>query len=94
MNKTLYIPMMAAVFALSACSTTPDCLEKQPYMSAQQFPELTSPPGLEVPGTDPDMQIPTVSDGPIAAYAQAPEGTDPELESSRCLTTPPPMASR
>lgn len=93
MNKTLYIPMMAAVLALSACSSTPDCLEKQPYMSAQQFPGLTSPPGLEVPDGDSDMQIPTVSDGPIAAYAQAPEGTDPELESSRCLTTPPPLAS-
>lgn len=93
MNKTLYIPMVAAVLALSACSSTPDCLKKQPYTSAQQFPELKSPPGLQVPGADPDMQIPSVSNGPIAAYAKAPAGTDPDLENSRCLTTPPPIAS-
>lgn len=93
MNKTLYIPMMAAVLALSACSSTPNCLKKQSYMSAQQFPGLKSPPGLKAPGADPDMQIPSVSKGPIAAYTKAPEGTDPTLENSRCLTTPPPIAN-
>lgn len=93
MKKALFIVMTSAVLGLSACSSTPDCLGKQSYTSAQQFPELKSPPGLEVPAPDPDMAIPSVSNGPIAAYATAPEGTDPKLEGSRCLTTPPPLSS-
>jgi len=91
-NKTLYIPFAAVLVGLSACSSTPSCLKSQPYTDAQQFPGLKSPPGLDVPAPDPDMQIPNVSDGPIAAYATAPAGTDPEIENSRCLTTPPPIS--
>ncbi|MDA3921143.1 MAG: hypothetical protein PF501_10745 [Salinisphaera sp.] len=93
MNKVLYLAIVAAVATLSACSSTPNCLKDQPYMQAKQFPPLKSPPGLQVPKPDADNQIPSVANGPVGAYAQAPKGTDSNNEYNRCLTTPPPIAT-
>lgn len=93
MNKALYVTLAAAVAILSACSSTPNCLKDQSYMSATQFPALKSPPGLQVPNPDADNEIPSVADGPVGSYAQAPNGTETDNEYSRCLTAPPPVSN-
>lgn len=92
MSKAVYIFWVGCVALLSACSSTPDCLEQQSYMDAKAFPPLRSPAGLDVPAPDPSMQVPDVASGPVGAYAQAPNGTDAEDPAARCLVTPPPMA--
>lgn len=79
-----------APLLLAGCSTTPDCLEPRPYMNAQQFPPLDSPPGLDVPEPDPSMSIPRVASGPVGTYDAPPESAS-ENPFSRCLIAPPPM---
>ncbi|WP_423823853.1 hypothetical protein V5738_07745 [Salinisphaera sp. SPP-AMP-43] len=78
--------------ALTGCAGTPDCFKNQSYTDAQTFPKLKNTAGLSVPASDPDMQIPAVSGGPVAAYKASPQGTDSENPQSRCLTTPPPLS--
>lgn len=77
--------------ALGGCAGTPDCLKNQSYTDAKTFPKLKRTAGLSVPASDPDMQIPAVTGGPVAAYKVPPQGTDSENPQSRCLTTPPPL---
>ncbi|MGB7755403.1 MAG: hypothetical protein WBL23_05015 [Salinisphaera sp.] len=81
--------VLAAI--LGGCAGSPDCLKTQRYQNASVFPKLKSPAGLQIPKPDPDMQIPDVSNGPIAAYSTAPQGTEADNPQSRCLTTPPPL---
>lgn len=83
------IVVMVAI--IGGCAGTPDCLKSQRYEDASAFPKLNNPAGLEIPKPDSDMQIPNVSDGPVAAYSAAPQGTDSDNPQSRCLTTPPPL---
>lgn len=92
MKKIAFLGLAGCVMPLllGGCSTT-NCLEPQPYMNAQQFPPLDSPPGLDVPEPDSSMAIPRVASGPIGAYDTAPPGTNPESDFARCLITPPPM---
>jgi len=84
------VALLCAV-ALAACSTTPDCLEPQPYMDAKAFPPLESPPGLNVPAPDPELQIPDVASGPVGHYDEVPANADAEDPAARCLVAPPPM---
>ncbi len=95
MRKTVSPVLVGLVplLLLAGCSTTPDCLEPQPYMNAQQFPPLESPPGLDVPEPDPSMAIPDVAGGPVGAY-EAPADADAENTVVRCLVSPPPMPNR
>lgn len=81
--------VLAAV--LGGCAGTPDCLKTQRYANAQEFPKLKAPAGLTIPKPDSDWKIPNVSNGPVAAYDTAPQGTDAGNAQSRCLTTPPPI---
>lgn len=92
MNKAFYVVIAGTLATLSACSSTPGCLKHQSYRDAEQFPALKSPPGLQVPKPDPDNEIPSVADGPVGSYAQAPNSTETDNEYSRCLTAPPPVA--
>ncbi|MES1926930.1 hypothetical protein [Salinisphaera sp. T31B1] len=94
-NKAVQMLFVAGcVAALSACSSTPDCMKPQSYMNAKSFPPLKSPAGLDVPPSDPNMQIPDVASGPVGTYDDVPTGVDPKDPAARCLSTPPPMASR
>ncbi len=92
MKKTVFLVLVGLVplLLLAGCSTTPDCLEPQPYKNAQQFPPLESPPGLDVPEPDPSMAIPDVADGPVGAYDE-PANANAENTAVRCLVSPPPM---
>lgn len=78
---------------LTGCAGSPDCLKTQHYESAKAFPKLKSPAGLQIPKPDPDMEIPSVSNGPVAAYSAPPQGTDADNSQARCLTTPPPLSA-
>ena len=92
--KKLLLPVFATgLLGLAACSTTPACLKTQPYMSAQSFPPLTSPPGLDAPRPDPSMRVPDVSDGPVGYFDEVPADRDAEDPAARCLVTPPAMTS-
>lgn len=71
---------------LAACSAGPACLRDQPYKSAEEFPPLEAPAGMSVPQPDPNLEVPEVEDGPVAAYP--PEAGD-ESEGRRCLAMPP-----
>jgi len=94
-SKVLQLLFVAGfTAALTACSSTPDCMKPQSYMNAKSFPSLTSPAGLDVPGSDPNMQIPQVAAGAVGTYDDVPVGGDAEDPAARCLVTPPPMASR
>lgn len=92
MKKVLCLGFACAAvpLVLTGCSTTPDCLEPQPYAHAQQFPPLDSPPGLDVPEPDSSMAIPPVASGPVGTYDAPPESTSDE-SFARCLIAPPPM---
>ncbi|HET7315086.1 hypothetical protein [Salinisphaera sp.] len=81
--------VLAAV--LGGCAGSPNCLETQRYEDAKALPKLKAPAGLSIPKPDPDMRIPDVPNGPVAAYRTAPQGTDSENPLSRCLITPPPI---
>ncbi|MGN8160244.1 hypothetical protein ACS8YF_16400 [Salinisphaera sp. SWV1] len=83
--------LLAAV--LGGCAGSPNCLTTQRYENAKVFPKLKSPAGLKIPKPDPDMKIPSVPNGPVAAYSTAPQGTDASNPQSRCLTTPPPLGT-
>lgn len=82
---------IAATTLLSACSGTPDCLKQPGYADARTLPALSAPPGLKVPSSDAEMVVPDVRNGPVAAYAQPPVGTEQDNPQSRCLTAPPPL---
>lgn len=82
---------LALILATAGCAGGPSCLKAQRYESAKVFPKLKDPAGLTVPQADPDMKIPSVANGPIAAYSTAPKGTESSNPQSRCLTTPPPL---
>lgn len=95
MRKLLNATALVAVaISATACSGTPDCLERQGYADAIAFPKLEAPAGLEVPESDDQMSIPEVRNGPVSAYAEAPAGTEPENDQSRCLTTPPVLQTK
>ena len=64
--QLLFIVGCAAV--LTACSSTPDCMKPQSYMNAKSFPSLKNPAGLDVPASDPNMQIPQVACAVCKAY--------------------------
>lgn len=81
---------LVALIVLAGCSSISDCLEPQPYMQAKQMPPLASPPGLDVPPPDPDMQIPDVGSGPIGDYEQPIKGR-PDSVLAHCLIAPPAM---
>lgn len=81
---------LAAMAALSGCSSMSNCLEPQPYMQAEQMPPLENPPGLDVPAPDPDQQIPAVAEGPVGSFEQPIEGRR-ESALAHCLIAPPPM---
>ena len=85
---------LATVVVLSACSSTPSCLESQPYMNAKAFPPLKSPAGLDVPEPDPSMRVPEVASGPVGTFDDVPADRDAEDPAARCLVTPPAMAAR
>ena len=90
MHKLKGILGLAMVgLTVTACSSTPNCLERQAYTDAVAFPKLQAPAGLEVPASDDQMTIPEVRNGPVAAFNEAPAGTEPDNDQSRCLTTPP-----
>ena len=92
--KKLLLPVFATgLLGLAACSSTPACLKTQPYMSAQSFPPLTSPPGLNAPRPDPSMRIPDVAAGPVGYFDEVPADRDAEDPAARCLSTPPAMSS-
>lgn len=91
MRKFVYLTLAVATFLVSACSTTPDCLKHHAYMDAKTFPKLKSPPGLQVPKPDQDMQIPGIASGPVGHYKKAPATASPDNAAGRCLTTPPAM---
>lgn len=82
---------LAMAMIIGGCAGTPDCLKDQNYKHASALPKLKNPAGLTIPKSDSAMQIPSVSNGPVAAYSTAPQGTDPDNSQSRCLTTPPPL---
>jgi uncharacterized lipoprotein len=93
--KKLILPVFASsLLGLAACSTTPACLKTQPYMSAQSFPPLKSPAGLDAPQPDPSMRIPDVAAGPVGYFDEIPADRDAEDPAARCLVTPPAMTSR
>lgn len=83
--------VIALAALLGGCAGGPNCLKTQRYENAKAFPTLKDSAGLNVPKPDPDMQIPSVSSGPVARYSAAPQGTDADNPRARCLTTPPPI---
>ncbi|RJS92666.1 hypothetical protein D3260_10560 [Salinisphaera sp. Q1T1-3] len=84
---------LGTLLLLSACSGTPGCLKTQRYTEAKSLPALKAPPGLDVPESDDEMKVPDVRNGPVAAFAQPPEGTEQDNPQSRCLSTPPPLSN-
>lgn len=90
MRKLVNVTALVVVaISATACSSTPNCLKRQGYADAIAFPKLKAPAGLEVPKSDDQMSVPDVRNGPVAAYGEAPVGTEPDNDQSRCLTTPP-----
>ena len=83
--------LLVVAAVLGGCAGTPSCLKTPRYANAKEFPKLKAPAGLTVPKPDPDWMIPSVSNGPVAAYDTAPQGTNASNPQSRCLTTPPPI---
>ena len=94
MTKSAFFVLALSTLGLAACSSTPSCLESQPYMQAKSFPPLQSPAGLEVPEPDPSMRIPEIASGPVGTFEETPADRDAEDPAARCLVTPPAMASR
>lgn len=78
-----------SLLALAGCSGTPACLQEQPYHDVEEFPPLRAPAGMRVPEADPNLRVPEVGDGPVAAFPaeQADEGK--EEARRRCLSSPP-----
>lgn len=76
---------------LAAC-TGPACLNDQPYHTAEVFPPLRVPPGMQAPEADPNLAIPEVAgDGPVGAFPPD-EGDEEAVEDTRrCLVSPPRM---
>lgn len=91
MTKSVLLLFAALPLVIAGCSSTPNCLEPQPYMQAKAFPPLKSPAGLNVPKPDASMQIPSVVSGPIGSFDSLPDNRDPENPAARCLVTPPAM---
>lgn len=91
MKRIGWIAALGTVGLLTACSGTPDCLKHPGYVDAKALPPLQAPAGLSVPKSDAHMSVPDVREGPVSAYATAPEGTEQDNEQARCLTTPPPL---
>ena len=94
MTKPALLVLAFSMLGLAACSSTPSCLESQPYMNAKAFPPLKSPAGLDVPEPDPSMRVPEVASGPVGAFDDVPADRDAEDPAARCLVTPPAMAAR
>ncbi|MES1944946.1 hypothetical protein PC39_12546 [Salinisphaera sp. PC39] len=84
---------LALPLAVAACANEPACMKDQPYQTAESFPPLRAPAGMSVPEPDPNMRVPEVGDGPVAAYpAEQGEGEeDKEAARRRCLSSPPPL---
>lgn len=55
------------------------CEQERPYDSAQEYPTLSAPPGMEVPEPDPNLKIPPASGDEQAVLN----------ESRECLEIPP-----
>lgn len=83
--------LVFAVLMIAGCSSTPMCLEPQPYTKAEAYPDLTIPPGLEPVASNDAMTIPEVPDGPIKVYDAPPANTESQDPAAVCLTTPPPL---
>lgn len=77
--------VLAVVLTLGACAQ-PACLREQPYHSAEEFPPLKAPPGLETPEPDPNYEVPEVENGPVGAHPEDAGVGEGEL---RCLEMPP-----
>lgn len=78
------------LLTLAACAGNPACLSGQPYHDAEEFPPLRAPAGMAVPEPDPNLQVPEVEDGPVAAFPPE-EGEDGR---QRCLSAPPPLTDQ
>lgn len=74
---------------LAACAAKPACLHGQPYRDAEAFPLLRAPTGMSVPEPDPNLQVPEVADGPVAAFP-----AEDETGRERCLSIPPPLPEK
>ncbi len=89
MIRMLTLTLLLPVFA--AC-TGPACLNEQPYHSAEEFPPLRVPAGMQAPEPDPNLAIPEVAgNGPVGAFPPD-EGEAADVEDTRrCLVSPPRM---
>lgn len=80
------------LLGLAGCSGTPACLEQASYHDVEQFPPLRAPAGMSVPEADPNLRVPEVGQGPIAAFsAQTQDEEGKEEARRRCLSSPPPL---
>lgn len=81
MTRTLIV---LATLTLAGCAGPP-CLQDQPYRSAELYPGLDAPPGLNVPKPDPKMRVPDVASGPVGTYPGTKGMTPARM---RCLAMP------